>query len=82
MKLKLLLLLTLSSILLSACGTAEYFHNKKYAYLESVNGKKIQIPKGLSDKKLSTYYLIPPPVKGEPGVSIIPPGSLLDKKRS
>ena len=82
MKLKILLLLSLSIILLSSCVTREYLHNKKFAYLKSENGKKIQVPKGLSDKKLSTYYIIPPPVAGNPGVSMVPPGSRLDKKKS
>jgi len=65
---------------LSACsyitGEKSYYQKRKNAYLEAQDNPDLVVPAGLSRMDIADNYKIPE-VSGQPGVSILPPGSLV-----
>ncbi|NKB46281.1 MAG: hypothetical protein GKR77_00635 [Legionellales bacterium] len=48
-------------------------------YLKARNAPALQMPPGLSDARVSRYYFLTEP-RGNPSVSILPPGSIIQQK--
>jgi len=75
-ELNIVLLMTFS---LSACsfftGEQSYYQKRKNAYLAAEDHPDLVVPAGLSRIDIADHYKIPS-VSGQPGVSILPPGSL------
>lgn len=70
-------------LLLSACtyitGEKSYYYKRKNAYLKAQDHPDLVVPAGLSRLEIADHYKIPE-VSAQPGVSILPPGSLTASK--
>lgn len=79
-----LVMLALSCGFLSACSTdligdKGVIHDRSNQYLESRNGRTIEVPAHLSRAKVSDYYVVPTAKRQTSGVIPLPPGSLVSQ---
>lgn len=77
-----LFLLMMLCALINCSSTKSHFNKKKYAYLAADNGPLLVVPPDLNRQNISRHYIIPKAEKGQPGISTLPPDSLVAEKIS
>lgn len=78
-----LVMLAMGCTVLTACtdlvGDHGVIHDRTNQYLESRNGRALEVPRNLSRAKISDYYMIPSARRQTNGVTPLPPGSLVSQ---